>query len=325
MLYRDLGKTGLKVSALGFGGWGIGGWKGAEDSESIRSIEMAIDAGVNFFDSALGYGNGHSEELIGKVIGSKADRDKFVVTSKVPPNNWTFPQEPGTPIKDSYSKEWIIECTEKSLKSYGLDYIDIQQFHVWINDWQGNAEWIDTFDQLKKEGKVRFVGPSINFPYSEADNGIGSMKKGEFDTVQVVHNIFQQEAEKDVFAAAEEKGVGIITRCPLDEGALSGKINTSTVFPEESFLEGYFKEDRKQVVEDKIAEMNWLLEEGYVENMAEAALRYCISFPVVSSIIVGMRSPKHTEANCKAIEKGPLPAEAVERLKAHAFDHNWWI
>lgn len=325
MIYRKLGGTGLEVSALGFGGWGIGGWKGTEDAESIKSIELAMDLGVNFFDSALGYGNGHSEALIGQVIKNKADRDNYIVTSKVPPKNYTWPQVPGTSITEAFPKDWIIECTEKSLKSYGLDCIDIQQFHVWINEWDQEDEWKEAIAQLKREGKIRFFGASINFPYSSVDNGISSMETGDFDTLMVVHNIYQQEAEKDIFLSAAKNGVGIIARCPLDEGALSGKITPDTVFPEESFLATYFKDDRKQIAYNKAKALTWLMEEGFAESLSEAALRYCISFPVVSSVVVGMRNSKHAEPNCKAIEKGPLPVEVIERLKAHAFDHNWWI
>lgn len=325
MIYRELGKTGLRISTLGFGGWGIGGWEGAEDAESVRSIERAIDFGVNFFDSALGYGNGHSEGLIGKVIKGKSDRDKFVVTSKIPPKNYTWPQEPGTNILEAYPREWIIECTEKSLKNYGLDYIDLQQFHVWINEWDEESEWKEAVEILKRDGKIRHFGASINFPYGELDNGISSMKKGDFEALQVVHNIYQQEAENDVFRAAEESNVGVIVRCPLDEGALSGKITPDTVFPEGSFLDSYFKDDRKKIAFDKAQELQWLIDEGFADNLAEAAIRYCISFPVVSSVIVGMRSAAHTENNCIAVDKGPLPADVLKRLKAHAFDHNWWI
>lgn len=326
MLYRTLGKTGLKVSALGFGGWGIGGgqdWVVASDEESIRSIKLAMDYGVTFFDSAMGYGAGHSEMLIGKCV--KGQQDKYVVTSKIPPKNYTWPQLPGTPITQAYPKDWIIECTEKSLKAFNLDYIDLQQFHVWLNEWTGQGEWKEAVELLKKQGKVRFFGASINFPYEDVDNAVPAMDAGCLDTVQVVYNIFQQEPQKDVLPAAERNNVGIIARCPLDEGALSGKITSDSQFADGSFLNGYFKGDRKQITFDKVRAMQWLIDEGFADTIAEAALRYCISFPPVSSLVVGMRSPKHTQSNCKAIEKGPLPAEAVERLKAHAFDHNWWV
>ena len=325
MLYRKLGSTDMNVSVLGFGGWGIGSsdWAGSsDDQEAINSIRRAMEHGVNFFDSALGYGAGHSEELIGQVV--KGKQDQFYVTSKIPPKNYTWPQKPGTPIAEAYPKDWIIECTEKSLKNYGLDYIDLQQFHVWINEWSEIDEWKEAVAQLVKDGKVRYFGLSINFPYGKEDDGIPVLENGSADSIQVVHNIFQQEPEQDVFPAAEKTKKGIICRCPLDEGALSGKITPDTVLPEGSFLGNYFRGERKREVFEKTQALNWLMAEGYAENLAEAAIRYCLSFPVVSSVIVGMRSSKHTEANCKAADKGPLPKEAVERLKAHAWNHNYW-
>ncbi|MEI7884402.1 MAG: aldo/keto reductase [Clostridia bacterium] len=323
MLYRKLGNTGLDVSVLGFGGWGIGGndWKGGSDEESLKSIAQAMELGINFYDSALGYGGGHSEMLIGKAV--KGKQDKFIITSKIPPKNYTWPQVPGTPIKEAYPKEWIIECTEKSLKNYNLDYIDLQQFHVWLNEWTDESEWQEAVEILKRDGKIRFMGASVNFPYTAADNGVPSVKK--LDTLQVVHNIYQQEAENDIFVAAKEFNTGIIARCPLDEGALSGKITPEIILPEESFIGNYFRGDRKKEVYEHNKAMNWLMEEGYAENLAEAAIRYCLSFTVVSSVIVGMRSSKHTITNCAAAAKGALPAAVLARLKAHAWDHNYWL
>ena len=325
MRYRTLGKTGFKVSELGFGGWGIGGawWSGNDDSESIKSLELAKELGINFFDSALNYGDGHSEELIGKVI--KGERDKYFVTSKIPPKNFGFPPKYGTPVEETYPADWIVECTEKNLKNYGTDYLDLQQFHVWINEWAESEDLLRAVEKLKKDGKVRAFGCSINFPYEENDNAIPGMKNGLFDTVQVVHSIYEQEPEYDVFKAATEENVGVIVKSPLDEGALTGKITHETEFPEGSFLDTYFKDDRKKIVYEKAKELNWLIEEGYAKTLAEAAIRYVLSFGAVSSAIVGMRNPKHARANSEAVEKGPLPNEVLDRLKKHAWHHNYWI
>jgi aryl-alcohol dehydrogenase-like predicted oxidoreductase len=314
----------MKVSELGFGGWGIGGawWSGADDNESLKSLEQAKELGVNFFDSALNYGDGHSEHLIGKAI--KSDRDQFIVTSKMYPKNNVFPPQYGTPVEEAYPPEWVVECTDRALKNYGLDYIDLQQFHVWINEWE-NDELLTTIDKLKREGKFRACGCSINFPYEQKDNGIPGIESGLFDTVQVVYNIYEQGPEQDVLKAAEKHNVGVIARSPLDEGALTGKITPDTEFPEGSFLDTYFKDDRKQVVYDKAQELNWLIEEGYVESLAEAAIRYVLSHQAVSSAIVGMRNPKHAKANAVAVDRGPLPQEALQRLKKHAWHHNYWI
>ena len=214
----------MKVSELGFGGWGIGGdwWKDANDEESTRSLELAKELGITLFDSALAYGNGHSENLIGNVI--KKDRDRFIITSKIPPKSFVFPPKPGSPVKEAFPADWIVECTERSLKNYGVDCIDLQQFHVWLNDWGKSEELRNAVEKLKRDGKVKAFGCSINFPYGDSDNAVPDMKSGLFDVVQVVYNIYEQDPERDVFRTATECNVGVIARCPLDEGSLSGKI-----------------------------------------------------------------------------------------------------
>ena len=325
MKYRTMGKTGIKISELGFGGWGIGGdwWSGADDEESLKSLEQAKELGVTLFDSALQYGNGHSEMLIGRAI--KDNRDKFVITSKIPPKNFVYPPKVGSPVEEAFPADWIVECTERSLKNFGVECIDLQQFHVWINSWGESDELRRAVEQLKKDGKIKAFGCSVNFPFDETDNAIPGMKSGLFDAIQIVHNIYEQAPEAEVFKVAEENNVGVISRCPLDEGALSGKITPETTFPEGSFLDTYFKDDRKAIVEQKAKELDWLMSEGHAENLAEAAIRYVLSHPAVSTAIVGMRNPKHAVANCKAIDKGPLPADVMKRLKKHAWPHNYWI
>jgi len=325
MKYRTLGKTGLKVSELGFGGWGIGGdwWSDSDDAESIRSLELAKELGINFFDSALGYGNGHSEELIGQLV--KKEKEKFVVTTKIPPKNYTWPAKPGTPLEEVFPSDWIIECTEKSLKNYGLEQIDLQMFHVWLNEWTDKEEWINAVEKLKREGKIAHFGASISFPYDENETGIEAMDKGLFEVIQIVYNIYEQDPQKDLFVSARKNNVGIVARCPLDEGALTGKIGPGMKFAEGSFLSSYFKDDRLETVQQKAEELNWLIEEGYAENLAEAAIRFSVSDDVVSSSIVGMRKPEHAKANCAAIDKGVLPDSVLDRLKKHHWHHNYWI
>jgi aryl-alcohol dehydrogenase-like predicted oxidoreductase len=324
MKYRTLGKTGVKVSELGFGGWGIGGdwWSDTNDEESVTSLELAKDLGITLFDSALQYGNGHSETLIGNAI--KKDRNKFIITSKIPPKNFVYPPKPGSPVADAFPAEWIVECTERSLKHYGVDCLDLQQFHVWINDWGKSEELRRTVEKLKKDGKVKAFGCSINFPYDNSDNAIPDMKSGLFDAIQVVYNIYEQSPEMDVLQAAKENNVGVIARCPLDEGALGGKITPDSKFADGSFLDFYFKGDRKKEVYDKAKELDWLISEGHVASLPEGALRYVLSHPAVSTVIVGMRNGKHATANCAAADKGPLSTEVLKRLKNHAWHHNYW-
>ncbi len=324
MKYRIMGKTGYNVSEIGYGAWGIGGdwWKGGSDDEALKGLHKAIDLGVNFIDTALGYGNGHSEQLIGKVLKERSER--IYVATKIPRKDVMRPVEPGTPISGAYPKDWIIECTEKSLKNLGLEKIDIQMFHFWTNEWINDDGWKEAAALLKEQGKIGAFGASINFPYNNIDNGIPAMESGHFDVCEVVYNIYQQEPEEDIFKTALKNNVGIIARCPLDEGSLSGKITPDSVFPDGSFQDYYFRDDRKQEVYDKANELQWLINEGYASSLPEAALRFPLNQEAVSTIIVGMRNEKHVDSNCQASDKGTLPQEVIQRLKAHKWAHDYW-
>lgn len=321
MRYRKLGRTGFEVSEIGFGAWGIGGdwWKGEEDRESLQSMRQALEAGVNLFDTALGYGR--SEELIGQAL--REWRAPVYVATKMPPKNYTWPAAPGTPLHDTFPKEWIVECTDKSLKRLGRECIDLQQFHVWLDEWADRDEWKEAVLDLKRQGKVRAFGISLNFPL-EPDYGARAIATGLIDACQVVYNIYEQEPRRALFPLALTEQVGVIARAPLDEGALSGKITPDTVFPEKSFQAAYFRDDRRCQAWERARALEFLLH-GDVESLPEAALRFCLSDPAVSTVIVGMRTPAHAAGNVKASDKGPLPKADIDRLVAHAWPHNFWV
>jgi len=322
MRYRKLGKSGLEVSEIGFGGWGIGGawWSGANDDESLQSLKLTLELGVNFFDTAPNYGDGRSEKLIGTALHGWSGRT--LIATKVNPKNMVWPAAPGTPLLDVFPGEWIIESTEKSLKNLGVEQVDVQLLHVWLDEWADRDEWKEAFLKLKTQGKVRAFGLSLNYPL-EPDYGARAIDTGLIDCCEVVYNIFEQAPEAGLFPLALQKNVGIIVKSPLDEGALTGKITPETVFPEGSFQDWYFRGDRKQEVQQRARAREFLLHDG-CESLSEAALRFCLSHPAVSTIIAGMRKPEHVRANTKASGKGPLPADDLARLQAHAWPHNFW-
>jgi len=323
MRYRTLGKTGFTVSEIGYGAWGIAGdwWKDCTEDSALCAMNLAIDHGVNFIDTALGYGGGYSEQLVGKVVRSRSER--VYVATKMPPKNYGFPAKPGTPLKEAFPKEWIVECTEKSLKNLGLERIDLQQFHVWLDEWADQDEWKEAVLQLKRQGKIGAVGLSLNFPL-KPDYGALAIQTGLIDTCMVVYNIYEQVPEEGLFPLALEKNVGIIVRCPLDEGALSGKITPDTQFPEGDWRCSYFRGDRKREVYERAQALQWLIH-GDVESLAEAALRFCLSHKAVSTVVVGMRKKENILANVRASDKGPLPPEDLVRLKDHAWPHDFWV
>ena len=229
MHLRKLGRTGIEVSEIGYGAWGIGGsgWLGAQDDESLEALNRAIDLGVNLIDTALGYGDGHSEELVGQVVRERSET--VYVSTKIPPKNGEWPAPDGIDPEEAYPAAHVIECTERSLRNTGLDALDVQQFHVWSDEWVGRGSWQEAIEQLKSEGKIRAFGVSIND--HQPANAIKLIESGVVDTVQVIYNVFDQTPEDELLPACAEHGIGVLARVPLDEGALTGRIGAGHDVP----------------------------------------------------------------------------------------------
>jgi aryl-alcohol dehydrogenase-like predicted oxidoreductase len=321
MRYRRLGKTGLEVSEIGFGAWGIGAdlWKGATDSESLAAMRRAVELGVTFIDTAIAYGDGHSEELVGRIRREFPER--VIVATKINPANFHWPADHSSPADESFSKEHVIARTEQSLRNLGLETIDVQQFHVWSDNWLGEGSWLEGIEQLKAEGKIRFFGVSANDV--EPDSVLKLVETGLVDTVQVIYNIFDQAPEDNLLPLCRKMDVGVIVRVPFDEGALTGKVRPDTVFPEGDFRNDYFAGERKARVWERVQAIAADL--GIpVERMPEAALRFCLSNDAVSTVIAGMRTVAHVEANTAVSDLGPLAPDEVERLHGHRWVHQWY-
>ncbi|MBI3696580.1 MAG: aldo/keto reductase [Acidobacteria bacterium] len=321
MRYRTLGRTGLRISEIGYGAWGIGRfmWIGAEDRESLRALDRAIDLGLNFIDTALAYGDGHSETLVGQVVRKR--RERVYVATKVPPKNLRWPARPGIPIGKVFPYRYILDCTDRSLKHLGLDSVDVQQFHVWSPEWLEAGDWRRAIEDLKKSGKVRFFGISIN-DY-QPDSALETLRTGLIDCVQVIYNIYDPTAADRLFPLCQELNIGVIARVPLDEGGLTGNITADTVFPEGDWRNRYFRGGRKQQVEEHTARLKQALGDRH-GALAQAALRFCLSHPAVSTVIPGMRSVRNVESNCAVSEMGPLPAPALAELKNHVWIRNFY-
>ena len=320
MNYRRLGSTGLSVSELGFGAWGIGKtmWLGADDDESLRCLRRAIDAGVNFIDTALGYGDGHSERLVGQAVRDAGG--EVYVASKIPPKNLQWPAQPGVAAPDAFPADWVVACTEASLANLGLEAIDVQQFHVWSDEWLGQGDWADAVAKLREQGKIRHFGVSIND--HQPSNAIQLVKSGLVDTVQVIYNVFDQGPEHALFDATQAANVGVIVRVPLDEGP-HRQIRPGTEFPEGDWRNGYFGGDRRQQVWDRVLAISADL--GIpVDSLPDVALRFCLSHPAVSTLIPGMRSLRNVDANVAAAERGGLAADQLEILRRHRWIRNFY-
>lgn len=314
MNYRTLGKTGLKVSEVGYGAWGIGktAWIGASDEESLRALNRSIELGLNFIDTAIGYGDGHSEKLVGQVVRDHGG--KIHVATKIPPKNYQWPARAGVPAEETFPAEHVIASTEQSLRNLGLDTIDVQQFHVWSDEWVGKGDWLEGVRKLKEQGKIRYFGVSIN-DY-QPNNAIELIKTGLVDTVQVIYNMFEQSPEDELLPACLKHNVGVIVRVALDEGGLTGRITPETTFDEGDFRNNYFRGDRKKEVYERVQKIASDLEIG-IEDMPEAALRYVLSHPAVSTVIPGMRSVRNVERNMQVGDGKGLSADKAAKVKPH--------
>jgi aryl-alcohol dehydrogenase-like predicted oxidoreductase len=318
---RKLGRTGLEVSEIGYGAWGIGQsmWLGADDDESLRALNRAIDLGVSLIDTALAYGNGHSEELVGSVVREREER--IVVATKIPPKNGVWPAPDGIDPDEAFPADYVRRCTERSLSNLGLDTIDVQQFHVWSDEWVGRGSWLDGVEALKAEGRIRAFGVSIND--HQPSNALKLVESGAVDTVQVIYNVFDQSPEDELLDACAEHGVGVLARVPFDEGSLTGNIGPDTEFPEGDFRNRYFRDDRRQQVDEHVRA---ILDDLGIERseLPEMALRYILSHPAVTSVIPGMRSVRNVERNAAVGDGQGLPDEQVAALKRHRWDRNFY-
>lgn len=321
MNYRTLGRTGLRISEIGYGAWGIGksGWIGASDDESLQALNRAIELGLNVIDTALAYGEGHSERLVGQAV--RAHKQPIYVATKIPPKNGKWPAPSGISSNEAFPADYVISCTEQSLRNLGLETIDVQQFHVWSDEWVGQGDWLDAVQKLKDQGKIRYFGVSIND--HQPNNAIRLIETGVVDTVQVIYNIFDQSPEDGLLQACEKHNVGVIVRVALDEGGLTGRITPETTFDAGDFRSRYFRGDRKQEVYDRVQRIAADLAIS-TDEMAETALRYVLSSPAVSTVIPGMRTVGNVERNMKVGDGQGLSPEKLSKLKAHRWDRNFY-
>src|SRR5579859_3668068 len=201
MRYRTFGRTGWPVSEIGYGMWGMGGWSGSDDTESQQALQYALEQGCTFFDTAWGYGAGHSEGLLGALVRANPDRRLYTAT-KIPPKNFIWPSRRGFTLDETFPPDHIREYTEKSLHNLGLPSVDLIQFHVWEDSWAEDPRWQRSVDDLKREGLVHAVGISIN--RWEPWNAIRALRTGLIDAVQVIYNLFDQNPEDELFPVCRE-------------------------------------------------------------------------------------------------------------------------
>jgi aryl-alcohol dehydrogenase-like predicted oxidoreductase len=315
MKYRKLGRTNWEVSEIGYGMWGMAGWTGSDDDESMQSMQKAVDLGCNFFDTAWGYGSGKSESLLGELLRANPGKRLYTAT-KIPPKNFKWPSQREYSLDDCFPPDHIQRFVDSSLKNAGIDSYDIMQFHTWEDLWLQDDRWVKKMMDLKRQGMIHGIGISIN--RWEPWNGVEAVKSGIIDAVQVIYNIFDQNPKDELFPACREHNVGVIARVPFDEGTLTGTLSKDSTWPEGDWRNTYFVPENLNSSIDHAEALKPLVPEGM--TMPEMALRFILGESTVSTIIPGMRKLNHVEANIATSDAGMLDAALMNELEKHRWD-----
>jgi aryl-alcohol dehydrogenase-like predicted oxidoreductase len=319
MRYRTLGRTGFEVSEIAQGLWGISGWSGSDDQESRQAIQLAIDLGCNFFDTAWAYGNGKSDGLLGEALANNKQKEKdkrIYAASKIPPKNLQWPASPKYKYSEVFPADHVLKYTKRISEKLGVEAIDVLQFHVWDDSWAEEPEFRDTVAQLKTDGWIRSFGLSLN--RWEPENGMKALRTGLVDVVQVIYNIFDQAPEDKLFPLCRELNIGVIARVPLDEGSLGGKMTLKTKFPKGDWRARYFGPENLSETVPRVEKLKEIVPEGM--TLPEMALRFILADPTVSTTIVGMRKLAHVRANMALSDDLPLEDGLLAKLKEHRWD-----
>jgi aryl-alcohol dehydrogenase-like predicted oxidoreductase len=315
MKYRILGRTNWKISEIGYGMWGMAGWTGSQDEESLRSLQYAVDSGCNFFDTAWGYGEGKSERMLGELV--RANKEKKIYTAtKIPPKNFKWPSRREYKLNDCFPPDHIQEYVERSLENIGLDSFDLMQFHTWDDHWLYDESGLMKMMDLKSQGLFHAIGISLN--RWEPWNGVKAVKSGLIDTVQVIYNIFDQNPKDELFPACKEYNVGVIARVPLDEGSLTGTLTKESKWPEGDWRNSYFVPENLIPTVAHANALKPLVPKGM--TMSEMALRFNLGEPTISTMIPGMRKETHAKMNMATSDAGPLDASLMKELEKHRWD-----
>lgn len=318
MQYRAFGRTGWKVSEIGYGMWGMAGWTGSDDEESSGSLDRAVALGCNFFDTAWAYGDGRSEQLLGELL-KRHRGTKLYTATKIPPKNRKWPARSNYALDDVFPADYIREYTEKSLRNMDVGTVDLQEFHVWTDEWAGDTRWQRAVSSLKEEGLVRAIGISIN--RWQPANVLKALATDLIDCVQVVYNIFDQAPEDELFVECRRRNIAVIARVPFDEGSLTDTLTADTTWPQGDFRNIYFQPDNLRQTIDHVAALRPHVPGGM--TMPELALRFILQNRDVSTVIPGMRRLKNVAANLSASDGRPLDAGLMAELRRHRWDR--WI
>ena len=317
MRYRTFGRTGWQVSEVGYGMWGMAGWTGSDDEQSFESLDRAIELGCNFFDTAWAYGDGHSERLLGATLKRHPGKRLYIAT-KIPPKNRKWPAKPSYTLDEVFPPDYIREYTEKSLANIGVSTLDLQQLHVWTDEWATDDRWQRALRALKDEGLVRSLGISVN--RFQPANVLRALDSGLIDAVQVVYNVFDQNPEDALFPYCQKHQIAIIARVPFDEGSLTDSLTADSTWPAGDFRNLYFNPDNLQATLPRVARLREAIPSGM--TMPQLALRHILTHPAVSTVIPGMRQVRNVEQNLGVSDGQPLATPLMAELRRHRWERN---
>lgn len=322
MRYRTFGKLGWQVSEIGFGAWAIGGgWGPSSDAESKEALNKAIDLGVNFIDTAQGYGDGRSEEIIGKVLKTRSE--EIFVATKIPPKEFDWPPRGDFDSNKAYPTSYIIRECEKSLKRLQRDHIDIYQFHTWSTKFNIQDEWFTALEKLKQEGKIRASGISV--PDTTPHYALGTLVEGRIDTIQLIYNLFEQEPGWNTLKVCKAHNIGVIARVPFDEGSLTGKFSDDTKFNDGDVRQHYFRGNNLRAAVKKVDELKEFKDQFFPKlSMVEFALKFCLSNDSVSTVIPGIRNKIQAELNTSVSDGVYFNSKELKNIEKFAWQKDFW-
>lgn len=321
MKYRTFGRLNWQVSEIGFGAWAIGGsWGPQSEDDSVQALHKALDLGCNFIDTAQGYGDGKSEQIIAKVLGERKG-DRVYVATKIPPAPGSWPPSPHDRIEDRFNEKYLRERLERSLRDLKTDCLDLVQLHTWTRAWNRNPSALEILRKFQQEGKI--LGLGISTPEHDQNSLIELMRNGWLDSVQVIYNIFEQEPAAEFLPAALENKVGVIVRVALDESSLGGRFTPETTFAPGDFRNNYFAGDRLTRTIARIDKIKVTL--GSEEpDLPTAALKFTLKPAAVSTVIPGVRNVLQAERNCAVSDQPPLSDALEKKLHDHRWNRSFW-
>ena len=299
----------------------MSGWSGSDDKESLAAMQLAVDLGCNFFDTAWAYGEGKSDGLLGEIMPRNSGK-RFYAASKIPPANDRWPALPEYKYRDVFSPQHVFKYADLIRKQLRVDTIDLLQFHVWDDSWTERARFPLDRREAEERWTIRYFGLSIN--RWQPENGIKALRTGLVDVVQVIYNIFDQAPEDELFPVCQELNIGVIARVPLDEGSLGGKMTIETTFPKGDWRAGYFGPENLAKTIKRVDKLKEILPAGM--TLPEMALRFILSHPAVSTTIAGMRKLEHVRQNIAASDAGPLDkssSRGVEEASLGPHANSW--